>query len=102
MIAQEKKSPMIHNRFTISDFVISEYANVGSSLSWIIRDRSAEDDQTDIAKYFYKLCALFAEQIKEFEALKRKATKQEQKQLQTLLALTLEAQELLYDGEENV
>ena len=70
------------------------------SAPWVIRDGSGmQTDKTDLIKYFHELCGIFGEQIKEFEALKRKATKQEQKRLQTLLTLTLEAQALLYDEE---
>ncbi len=71
------------------------------SAPWIIRDGSGmQTDKTDLIKYFHELCTIFGEQIKEFESLKRKAAKPEQKRLQTLLALILEAQELLYDDED--
>ncbi len=71
------------------------------STPWIIRDGPGmQVNKTDLIKYFHELCEIFGQQIKEFESLKRQATKAEQKRLQTLLALTLEAQELLYDDEE--
>ena len=84
------------------DFVISgSETGVMFSAPWIIRDGSGmQTDKTELVKYFHELCGIFGEQIKEFESLKRKANKAEQKRLQTLLALTLEAQALLYDDED--
>lgn len=85
-----------------SDFVISSNASgVLFSAPWVIRDGSGmQTDKTDLIKYFHELCGIFGEQIKEFGSLKRQATKAEQKRLQTLLALTMEAQELMYDDED--
>lgn len=81
--------------------VSNEREGILFSAPWIIRDGSGmQTNKTDLIKYFHELCGIFREQIKEFEALKRQATKAEQKRLQTLLALTLEAQALLYDEEE--
>ena len=84
------------------DFVVSNDENgILFSAPWVIRDGSGiQADKTDLIKYFHELCGIFGEQIKEFESLKRQATKAEQKRLQTLLALTLEAQALLYEDEE--
>lgn len=99
MIAQEKQ---INIRYRIStpDFVVSE-EGYAVAAPWIIRDGSGIlTGKDDLVKYFHELCTIFGEQIKEFEALKRQATKAEQKRLQTILALTLEAQELLYEEEE--
>jgi hypothetical protein len=84
------------------DFVISHDGGVASSPApWIIRDGPGMHvDKTDLAKYFHELCTIFAKQIKEFEALRLQATKAEQKRLETLLSLTLEAQALLYEDED--
>lgn len=84
------------------DFVISDdKSGALFSAPWIIRDSPGfQANKTDLIKYFHELCGIFGEQIKEFESLKRQATKAEQKRLQTILALTLEAQELLYEEEE--
>ena len=100
MITQKKEKYDVHYDIKTPDFVISDSGEVLFSAPWIIRDGSqVSGNQTELIKYFHELCTIFAEQIGEFEGLKRKATKAEQKRLQTLLALTLEAQEVLYDEE---
>lgn len=91
----------VRYRITQQDFIISHHESGMFSVPWIIRDGSGmQTNKTDLIKYFHELCGIFAEQIKEFEVLKRQATKAEQKRLQTLLTLTLEAQELMYDKDE--
>ncbi|MBI4225293.1 MAG: hypothetical protein HY617_03095 [Candidatus Sungbacteria bacterium] len=99
-----RKAEVVDVRYDIktSDFIVSDDGKgILFSVPWIIRDGSAiQADKTDLIKYFHELCGIFGEQIKEFELLKRQATKAEQKRLQTLLALTLEAQALLYEDEE--
>lgn len=101
MITQEEKRVEIRYNIATPDFVISHSGDMIFSAPWIIRDGSGmQVNKSDLVKYFHELCTIFGEQIKEFEALKRQATKAEQKRLQTLLALTLEAQALLYEDED--
>ena len=102
MNTQQEKKLNVRYDIRTSDFVISDHeSGVLFSAPWIIRDGTGmQTNQTELVKYFHELCGIFGEQIKEFEELKRKANKAEQKRLQTILALTLEAQALLYDDEE--
>lgn len=92
----------VRYRIQTPDFVVfNSGSDVLFSAPWIIRDNPGfQANKTDLIKYFHELCEIFGEQIKEFESLKRQATKAEQKRLQTLLALTLEAQALMYEEEE--
>lgn len=101
MSTQREKSFDVRYDITTPDFVISHNEDMTFSAPWVIRDGSdMAGNQTDIQKYFHELCAIFGKQIKEFEGLRHKANKQEQKRLQNLLTLTLEAQGLLYDDED--
>ncbi|MBI3442901.1 MAG: hypothetical protein HY007_03980 [Candidatus Sungbacteria bacterium] len=103
MTTQQKREVNVRYDIRTSDFVISSNeSGIPFSAPWIIRDGSGmQTDKTDLIKYFHELCGIFGEQIKEFGSLKRQATKAEQKRLQTLLALTLEAQALLYEDEDS-
>lgn len=100
MITQERRFGIRYD-ITTPDFVVTHDEGMTFSAPWIIRDGAdLQVGKADLIRYFHELCTIFGEQIKEFETLKRQATRAEQKRLQTLLALTLEAQELIYDDED--
>ena len=102
MTIHHKVRGNVSYHLTPPDYVVLSHDERGGTFTrpFLIRDiPRPSGTHADIRRYFSEVCSIFSEQLKEFEALERKATKSEQKRLELLLNLMTEAQELLYDTE---